>query len=150
MQCCNQINCKTMCISFATNYICIPTFNQFTLYNLTDWGYIRNLYHTHFTPLWWIKTSPPQASPINSLWIVLCRCLISSSQTAWENSEAAVTQLLRLCSLRNSVGNEDGDVTVETRGVPVPSCATHTEWQTFQDFHSIITWGLVVNMMMLC
>lgn len=83
---CNAVTrCKTTCISFANN--CTQMFNQFTLYKLTDWGYIRTVFHTHFTPLWWIKMSPPQASPVSSLCIVLCGCLISSSQTAWENSE---------------------------------------------------------------
>lgn len=143
MQCCFQINGKTTCIGFANN--CIQMFNQFTLYKLTDWGYIRNIFHTHFTPLWWIKMSPPQASPVSSLCTVLCGCLISSSQTAWENSGAAVT-LSPFNSAPWGTALEMRMGMLLWRQRDQSSLMCHLHRVTFLHLYSIITWGLVVNM----
>lgn len=89
--------------------IFLPTISALNcLINLlhTNWligSCSRSLLHTLFTLLLWIKISPSQASPISSLCIVLRRCLISSSQIAWQNSEVtANTELLQLCSSRDN------------------------------------------------
>lgn len=94
---------KLYASGFFTTYLCLQMLNQFTLYKLTDWGYSRSLFCTPFMFLWWMMMSLPQASPVSCLCIVLHRCLISSSQLAWQNSEvAADTELLWLCSSRDS------------------------------------------------
>lgn len=85
-------------------------FNHFTLYKQSDWGCSRSLLCTPFMVLWWIEMSPPQPSCISSLLIMLHRCLISSSQRTWQNSEVAANTELLLCSSRDNLGGEDGDV----------------------------------------
>lgn len=107
LQCCNQTNGKTTCIIFSINYFWPQILNQFTLQKLTDWGYNKSLLHTLFVLLWWTKMSPPQASPVSSLCMMLHSYLIDSSQIAWQNSEAtANTELLWLFSSRDNPWRE--------------------------------------------